>query len=167
MQKDHHDIITTIQDAFHQNMFTEFIEELMVTTYLGPAPEELTTSLYLSSQEDSTETSTNDILFPISCMILSVFGLCIIFVILTMARRKLWSSMCGDVGVTSSLKMGRKKLAIHNKVGSMFNRRRTCIHSLLLTSDASVKGERVEAEEQDNDTNDGDTVTDSQPSIHS
>ena len=149
-------------------MFTEFIEELMVTTYLGPAPEESTTSLYLSSQESSTKTMTNDILFPISCMILSVFGMCIIFVILAMARRKLESSICGDVGVTSSSKKGWKKLAIHdNKVSSMFKRRRNRIHSLLLASYASMKREEVDAEVEDRETSDGDTVTDSQPSIHS
>ena len=160
-------MLSIIQEAFHQNMFTEFIEDLVVTTYLGPAPEESTTSLYVSSQESSNKSLTNDILFPISCMILSVFGMCIIFVILTMARRKLESSICGYVSVTSSSKKGWKKLAIHYKVSSMFNRRRNRIHSLLLASDASVKREEVDAEVEDHETSDGDTVTDSQPYIHS
>lgn len=159
-------MLTTIQDAFHHNMFTEFIEELMVTTYLGPDPEELTTSLYLSSQESSTKTLANAILFPISCMILSVFGMCIIFVIFTMARRKLGSSMCGNAVVTSSSKKGRKKWAIRDRVNSMFSRKK-CIHSLLLASDASVKREEVvDAEVEDHATNDDDKVTDSQPSVH-
>ena len=48
----------------------------------------------------------------------------------------------------------------------MFNRRRNRIHSILLASDASVKREEVDAEVEDYETSDGDTVTDSQPSIH-
>ena len=62
---------------------------------------------------------------------------------------------------------GWKKLAIHDKVNSMFNRRRNRIHSLLLASDASVKREEVDAEVEDHETSDCDTATDSQPSIHS
>ena len=49
---------------------------------------------------------------------------------------------------------GWKKLAIHDKVNSMFNRRRNRIHSLLLASDASVKREEVDAEVEDHETSD-------------
>ena len=55
---------------------------------------------------------------------------------------------------------GWKKLAIHDKVNSMFNRRGNCIHSILLASDASVKREEVDAEVEDYETSDGDRCGD-------
>lgn len=55
---------------------------------------------------------------------------------------------------------GWKKLAIHDKVNSMFKRRRNRIHSILLASDASVKREEVDAEVEDYETSDGDRYGD-------
>ena len=48
----HHNILHALQDAFKKNVFTEFIPELLTTSYLGPEPDVST----LSSSKSTDET---------------------------------------------------------------------------------------------------------------
>ena len=56
--KVHHTILHALQDAFKKNVFTEFIPELLTTSYLGPEPEVSTLSSSNSTEETHVYSSS-------------------------------------------------------------------------------------------------------------
>ena len=53
----HHNILHALQDAFKKNVFTEFIPELLTTSYLGPEPD-VSTLLSKSAEETHVYSSS-------------------------------------------------------------------------------------------------------------
>lgn len=55
ISKIHSDIITVLSDAFRENIFIEFIPELLDTFFLGPDPEAMTLSASAADADDSAD----------------------------------------------------------------------------------------------------------------
>lgn len=53
MSDTHHDILAVLHEAFNENVFAEFIPELMGTSYLGPDLEALTLAETSGSAEEA------------------------------------------------------------------------------------------------------------------
>ena len=77
-QKMHHDILLILADAFKENVFIEFIPELITAVYLGPDPDILVSSAAGGTVETNIESEKDDvsskttviILFAIGCSVL-------------------------------------------------------------------------------------------------
>ena len=55
ISKVHTDILTVLSDAFRENIFIEFIPELLDTSFLGPDPEAMTVSAAAADADDSAD----------------------------------------------------------------------------------------------------------------
>jgi hypothetical protein len=77
-QKMHHDILLILANAFKENVFIEFIPELITAVYLGPDPDILVSSAAGGTEETHIESGKDDvsskttviILFAIGCSVL-------------------------------------------------------------------------------------------------
>jgi hypothetical protein len=72
ISKVHTDILTLLSDAFRENIFLEFIPELLAASYLGPDPEALILSAETEDAIDakSGASKTLVVVFSLGCAIL-------------------------------------------------------------------------------------------------
>ena len=98
----HRDILTVLEDALKENVFTEFIPEVVTTSYLGPNPEAVTLSseetANVQASEHSGGTSMKTLavaIFSLGCaLILLKLVACSVFPATTTTKKKR-ESMCG------------------------------------------------------------------------
>ncbi len=69
----HDDILTILSDAFRENIFLEFIPELLATSYLGPDPDAVLLSAEAEDVVDDVESGASKSLivaFSVGCALL-------------------------------------------------------------------------------------------------
>jgi len=80
----HRDILSVLQEAFKESVFTEFIPELTTTLYLGPEPVVFS---FVESEETINEGSNAaGIIFRVSCAFLILFGVSVLVLVASMAK---------------------------------------------------------------------------------
>ena len=93
----HRDILTVLEDAFKENVFTELIPEIVTTSYLGPNPEAVTFEKTVEVQGSESGTSMKTLAVAIfslgSALILLKLVACSAFPATTTKKKR--ESMCG------------------------------------------------------------------------
>jgi hypothetical protein len=89
--KVHSDVLMLLNDAFQEGAFVDIIPELLVTSYLGPDPEEFTVALPPSNSEGGTKKSSRTIAVSFSIAVVVLAGLVACFSF-PLARRELLKS---------------------------------------------------------------------------
>jgi len=80
----HRDILSVLQEAFKEGVFTEFIPELITTSYLGP---EFEVFSFVESEETiNEESNAAGIIFRVSCAFLILFGVSVLVLVASMAK---------------------------------------------------------------------------------
>ena len=93
INKVHSDVLMLLNDAFQQGAFVDIIPELLVTSYLGPDPEEFVeTVLPPSNTEGGTKNSSRTIAVSFSIVVVVLAGLVACFSF-PLARRELFKSV--------------------------------------------------------------------------
>ena len=92
INKVHSDVLMLLNDAFQEGAFVDIIPELLVTSYLGPDPEEfVVVALPPSNSEGGTKKSSRTIAVSFSIAIVVLAGLVACFSF-PLARRELFKS---------------------------------------------------------------------------
>ncbi len=94
INKVHSDVLMLLNDAFQEGAFVDIIPELLVTSYLGPDPEEFvveTVALPPSNSEGGTKKSSRTIAVSFSIAVVVLAGLVACFSF-PLARRELFKS---------------------------------------------------------------------------
>lgn len=94
INKVHSDVLMLLNDALQEGAFVDIIPELLVTSYLGPDPEEFvveTVALPPSNSEGGTKKSSRTIAVSFSIAIVVLAGLVACFSF-PLARRELFKS---------------------------------------------------------------------------
>lgn len=95
INKVHSDVLMLLNDAFQEGAFVDIIPELLVTSYLGPDPEEFvveTVALPPSNSEGGTKKSSRTIAVSFSIAVVVLAGLVACFSF-PLARRELFKSV--------------------------------------------------------------------------
>jgi hypothetical protein len=96
INKIHSDVLMLLNGAFQQGAFVDIIPELLVTTYLGPDPEELvveTVALPPSNSEGGTKKSSRTIAVSFSIAVVVLAGLVLACFSFPLARQELFKSV--------------------------------------------------------------------------
>ena len=94
INKVHSDVLMLLNDAFQEGAFVDIIPELLVTSYLGPDPEEFvveTVAVPPSTSEGGTKKSSRTIAVSFSIAVVVLAGLVACFSF-PLARRELFKS---------------------------------------------------------------------------
>ena len=95
INKVHSDVLMLLNDAFQEGAFVDIIPELLVTSYLGPDPEEFvveTVALPPSNSEGGTKKSSRTIAVSFSIVVVVLAGLVACFSF-PLARQELFKSV--------------------------------------------------------------------------